>query len=342
VTTPSDSLQCSASEYSSIEPISVSVIISLSPRKKENTMRIATFSRQDQQRVGIVEGDAILDLGEAFQRFAQSAGPTSVLEFIAGGNDTLSEVQTVVERAEALSDEPELWQPVSSVRLFAPIPQPTKNVFCVGRNYKLHIEEGARARGVEPTYPKVPEFFSKPRTAVIGQDDEIRLDPAVTQKLDYEVELAFVIGQTCRDVSAAKASEVIFGYTVLNDISARDLQSAHGQWFKGKGLDTSCPIGPWIVTADEFGSPDGHDITLRVNGESRQSSSTSDMLFDCAAIVESLSKGMTLEPGDIITTGTPSGVALGMVPQLWLKDGDVIEAEIEGIGILRNQVRAVS
>jgi len=304
-------------------------------------MRIATFENQGKPRVGIVEGEAILDLGEAFKRFAQVPGPASVLELIAGGSDMLSQIRTVVETAKAKAEDQELWQPVSRVRLLAPIPRPTKNVFCVGRNYKLHIEEGARARGVEPTYPKVPEFFSKPRTTVIGQDAEIRLDPSVTQKLDYEVELAFVIGRECRDVLAAKASEVIFGYTVLNDVSARDLQSAHGQWFKGKGLDTSCPIGPWIVTADEFGSPTGHNIVLRVNGETRQSSSTSDMVFDCAAIVESLSKGMTLEAGDIITTGTPSGVALGMVPQLWLKDGDVIEAEIEGIGILRNQVRAV-
>jgi 2-keto-4-pentenoate hydratase/2-oxohepta-3-ene-1,7-dioic acid hydratase in catechol pathway len=305
-------------------------------------MRIATFESQGKPRVGIVEGEAVLDLGEAFKRFAQVPGPVSVLELIAGGNDMLSQTQAVVESARTKSEDQELWQPVSSVRLLAPIPQPTKNVFCVGRNYKLHIEEGARARGVEPTYPKVPEFFSKPRTTVIGNDAEIRLDPSVTQKLDYEVELAFVIGREGRDVPAAKASEVIFGFTVLNDVSARDLQSAHGQWFKGKGLDTSCPIGPWIVTADEFGSPSGHNIMLRVNGETRQSSSTSDMLFDCAAIVESLSKGMTLEAGDIVTTGTPSGVALGMVPQLWLKDGDVIEAEIEGIGILRNQVRAVA
>ncbi len=305
-------------------------------------MRIATFASRDKQRVGIVEGDAILDLDEAFNQAAHGPGPASVLDLIAGGDDTLARVRTVVERARDKSGKAGLWQPVGSVRLLAPIPQPTKNVFCVGRNYKLHIEEGARARGVAATYPKVPEFFSKPRTTVIGHDAEIRLDPSVTQKLDYEVELAFVIRQQCRDVPAAKASEVIFGFTVLNDISARDLQSAHGQWFKGKGLDTSCPIGPWIVTSDEFGSPAGHDIKLRVNGETRQSSSTGDMLFDCAAIVESLSKGMTLEAGDIVTTGTPSGVALGMDPQLWLRDGDVIEAEIEGIGVLRNRVRAVS
>lgn len=304
-------------------------------------MRIATFGNLDTPRVGIVEGNSILDLDAAFWRFAQSAGPKSVIDFIAGGADMLSEVRTVIESAKAASDDPRLRQPLSVTRLLAPIPRPTKNVFCVGRNYKLHIEEGARARGVEPTYPKVPEFFSKPRTTVIGQNDDIRFNPGLTQKLDYEVELAFVIGRTCRDVPLAQAKDVIFGYTVLNDITARDLQGAHGQWFKGKGLDTFCPIGPWIVTADEFDGSRGHDIMLQVNGETRQSSSTDDMLFDCARIVESLSAGMTLEAGDIVTTGTPSGVALGMVPPQWLKDGDIIEAEIEGIGILRNQVRAV-
>jgi 2-keto-4-pentenoate hydratase/2-oxohepta-3-ene-1,7-dioic acid hydratase in catechol pathway len=227
------------------------------------------------------------------------------------------------------------------VRLLAPVPEPVKNVFCVGRNYKLHIEEGARARGVPATYPEVPEFFSKPRTTVIGHDGDIRLDPKVTQKLDYEVELAIVVGPGGRDISASSAERHIFGYTILNDVSARDLQQAHGQWFKGKGLDTCGPIGPWIVTADEFGPATGHAIMLRVNGETRQSSNTSDLLFGCETILEHLSRGMTLDAGDIIATGTPSGVALGMVPQAWLRNGDVIEAEIDGIGILRNTVRAL-
>ncbi len=164
----------------------------------------------------------------------------------------------------------------------------------------------------------------------------------MTQKLDYEVELAFVIGPGGRDIKAADAAKHIFGYTVLNDVSARDLQQAHGQWFKGKGLDTCGPIGPWIVTADEFGPASGHAIKLRVNGETRQDSNTSDLLFSVETILEHLSKGMTVDAGDIVCTGTPSGVALGMVPQPWLKGGDVIEAEIEGIGILRNTVRAVS
>ena len=302
-------------------------------------MRIATFDSKDGPRVGIVDGNRILDLAAASASLAGTGGPASVLDLIRGGDAARREAERIFGLAVAAEDASGLFHDLDAVRLLAPIPRPAKNVFCVGRNYKLHIEEGARARGQTPTYPAVPEFFTKPPTAVVGPEADIRLDPAVTAKLDYEVELAFVIGSQCRDVAAERAHEFIFGYTVLNDVTARDLQSAHGQWFKGKGLDASCPIGPWIVTADAFGADAGHGISLRVNGETRQSSTTQDMLFDCAAILASLSAGMTLEPGDIVTTGTPSGVGFGMTPQVFLRDGDVIEAEIEGIGILRNTVR---
>ncbi len=298
-------------------------------------MRIATFLHNGREAVGIVENESILDLVAAL---GGSAAPTSVRDLIAGGDAVLGRLREALASAKKSQDKG-LWRPLSECRLSAPIPRPTKNVFCVGRNYKLHIEEGARARGQQPTYPPVPEFFSKPPTAVIGHEDEVRIGARITQQLDYEVELAIVIGKTCRDVTKSEAAGVVFGYTVLNDVTARDLQRAHGQWFKGKGLDTSCPVGPWIVTADEFGSPSGKRITLRVNGETRQDSNSSDMLFDCDTIIESLSAGLTLEPGDIICTGTPSGVGFGMEPQSFLQDGDVIEAEVEGIGVLRNTVR---
>ena len=168
------------------------------------------------------------------------------------------------------------------------------------------------------------------------------LDRTVTVRFDANTTAGLPWRFTPDQISVtAKLGEVVtVGYTIVNDVSARDLQTRHGQWFKGKGLDTTCPIGPWIVTKDEFGDPSGHRITLRVNGVTRQDSNTADMLFDCAAIVASLSEGLTIEPGDIIATGTPSGVALGMSPQQWLKDSDVIEAEIAGIGVLRNRVRA--
>ena len=277
--------------------------------------------------LGVVDAQrGILDLKKA------GAGlPGDMLSLINGGEAALKAVRKAVESAGS-------WQPYDAKALLAPIPQMRKNVFCVGRNYKLHIEEGARARGVEPTYPKVPEFFSKPPTTVIGPEAPIERHAAHTQQLDYEVELAIVIGKKTRDAKAEQALASVFGYTIVNDVTARDAQRAHGQWFKGKSYDTFCPIGPAIVTADEFGNPSGHRITLRVNGETRQDSNTSDLLFNVAQIIAYLSGALTLEPGDIIATGTPSGVALGMTPQKFLNVGDVIEAEVEGIGILRNKV----
>ncbi|WP_127090811.1 fumarylacetoacetate hydrolase family protein [Aquabacter cavernae] len=297
-------------------------------------MRLATFSRSGVPALGIVKGERLLDLAAA-----APAGtvPESMQATIEGGAAALDALRRLSAGAPDTA-----WLPLAEVTLLAPIPRPSKNVFCVGRNYKAHIEEGARARGVPLVFPTVPEFFSKPPTSVTGHESPIRLDTNLTAQLDYEVELALVIGKTCRDISVDEAMSAVFGYTVLNDVTARDLQKRHHQWFKGKGLDTFCPIGPWIVTADTFGDPSGRRVTLRVNGETRQDSSTADLLFNVATIVSVLSEGLTLEPGDIVATGTPAGVALGMTPQRWLNDGDVVEAEVEGIGILRNTVRALA
>jgi 2-keto-4-pentenoate hydratase/2-oxohepta-3-ene-1,7-dioic acid hydratase in catechol pathway len=304
-------------------------------------MRLVTFGNTAEPMLGIVEQDMLLNVAAAASHFDAISIPGSMLELITSGPVGMSSLRGLLEQAETARTNPSLWMPVSSTTLLAPIPRPAKNVFCVGRNYKLHIEEGARARGVPVVFPTVPEYFSKPPTAVIGPDAYIRLDSRLTQQLDYEVELALIIGRKCRDISVDQAMDAVFGYTVLNDISARDLQKSHNQWFKGKGLDTYCPFGPSVVTADEYGDPSGKRITLRVNGKTRQDSNTRDLLFNCATIVSVLSAGLTLEPGDIIATGTPSGVALGMTPQAWLVDGDVVEAEVEGIGILRNTVRNV-
>lgn len=297
-------------------------------------MKIATITTGSGQRPAVVAEERILDVASAWELAGNGPAPKTVLD-IVGNSTTLAALRQVVEAAGA-----ELWAPLAGAKLLAPIPQPAKNVFCVGRNYKLHIEEGARARNAPVEYPPVPEFFTKPPTAVIGPEAEIRL-PGNTQKLDYEVELAFVVGRTGRNISIEDALGHIFGFTVLNDVTARDLQKAHGQWFKGKALDATCPIGPWIVTADEFDVTRKHRLWLTVNGEKRQDAFISDMVFDCAAILSSLSTGMTVEAGDIIATGTPSGVGLGLNPQIWLKDGDVVEAGIEGIGSIRNTVRAV-
>ena len=206
-----------------------------------------------------------------------------------------------------------------------------KNIFCLGRNYAEHAEE----RGAEA--PRHPIYFTKPPTAVIGPGAGIVCHPA-TQELDYEVELAAVIGTTGRDIPREDALGYVFGYTIINDITARDLQKRHGQWFKGKSLDSFCPMGPALVTADEIPDPQHLAIHLRVNGRVRQSSNTARMIFPVAQCIEVLSIGMTLEPGDLIATGTPSGV--GAAAGSFLKIGDRVEAEVERIGVLANTVVA--
>lgn len=278
----------------------------------------------------LLDGDRVLRLTDAHPALADLV---SALDIVCAGERAVAAAREV-----AANTRTDKTVALEAVKLLAPIPRPRKNIFCVGRNYKEHILESARARGTEPSFPKIPEFFSKPPTAVVGPDAGIERHRSSTAKLDYEVELAVVIGKPTRDASIDKAIGHVFGYTIVNDVSARDAQVAHGQWFKGKSFDTFCPMGPCIVTRDEFGEAGGHRIALRVNGEIRQDSNTRDLLFDVSQIVASLSAAMTLEPGDVIATGTPSGVALGMTPQRWLEVGDLVEAEIEGIGCLRNRV----
>jgi 2-keto-4-pentenoate hydratase/2-oxohepta-3-ene-1,7-dioic acid hydratase in catechol pathway len=232
-------------------------------------------------------------------------------------------------------------QPLASLKLLAPL-APKKNVFCVGRNYLAHAEEGARALGTKLEVSEVPTYFTKAPTAVAGPEQVLELSEA-SQKYDWEAELGVVIGQRCRDLTEAQALSVVFGYTCVNDVSARDLQRAHGgQWFKGKSLDNTCPLGPWIVEAEDIGNPQTLDIKLRVNGVEKQSSNTSLMIFKVASIIANLSQGLTLEPGDVIATGTPDGVGFARTPPEFLKTGDVMEVEIAKIGILRNGVKIVS
>ena len=298
-------------------------------------MKFVTFKSGGEERLGILDDQkGVLDVVKAGKALLGRDLPGSMLSFIAAGESALADARKLLDAREG-------WIALASVKLMVPIPHYKKNVFCVGRNYKLHIEEGARARGVPVSFPPVPEFFSKPPTTVIGNGDDIQWDSRCTQQLDYEIELGIVIGRKTKDISEANAPSAVFGYTIVNDVSAREVQKAHGQWFKGKSFDTFAPIGPCIVTADEFGNPAGHQLVLKVNGEVRQDSNTSDMLFDCQQIVASLSAGLTLEPGDTIATGTPSGVALGMEPQAWLKDGDTVELTITGIGKLTNKVRKI-
>ena len=190
---------------------------------------------------------------------------------------------------------------------------------------------------------EVPVFFTKPPTAVIGPGAAVPIFPHLSTQIDYEVELAVVIGTAGRDIPPERALAHVFGYTIVNDITARDVQRRHGgQYFKGKGLDGSCPMGPWIVTADEIPDPAGLAIRSRVNGELRQDSTTAAMIFDIPTLIASLSAGLTLEPGDVLATGTPSGVGYAMDPPRFLADGDVVACEIEGIGVLENPVRVAA
>lgn len=262
----------------------------------------------------------------------------SLQALIAGGDAALAALAPVVARANGGDAALAVTDPA----LLAPLPRPAKNVFCVGRNYAEHIAEGARAQNTTIAVTEVPVYFTKPRTAVIGPGADVLIFPHVSTQIDYEVELAVVIGAAGRDIPKDRAFDHIWGYTILNDVTARDVQRRHGgQYFKGKGLDTSCPLGPVVVTKDEIADPQNLDLRCLVNGEVRQSSNTAKMIFDIPTLIASLSEGITLEPGDILATGTPSGVGYAMVPPGFLKPGDEVVCEIEGIGRLANPVRAV-
>jgi 2-keto-4-pentenoate hydratase/2-oxohepta-3-ene-1,7-dioic acid hydratase in catechol pathway len=228
--------------------------------------------------------------------------------------------------------------PLHHTRLDAPV-HPLRNIFCVGRNYLEHAKEGAAIFGKELKLPDVPTFFTKATpTTIAAHEQTLKLEARVSSEYDFEAELAVIIGTACKDVREADAMSVIFGYTAFNDVTARDLQRAHLQWFKGKSLDECSPYGPTIVSADEVGDPHTLEIMFRLNGVEKQHSNTSQMMFKIPRLIAELSKGMTLLPGDIIATGTPSGVGFARTPPEFLRDGDVMEVEIEKVGILRNTV----
>ena len=271
-------------------------------------MKIVTFSAADGTRPGLLRDDgSVVDIDATLGK--RGLTPCrSVLGLIDGGAGILAAL------AE-LSDAPDaVIVPAAKAMLVAPIPRPRKNVFCVGRNYKEHVAEAAEARGRDMKLPAAPQYFSKPPTTVIGPDADIPLHADITSNLDYEVELAVVIGKRGVDIPRGRALDYVFGYTIIDDITARELQRRHDQWFKGKGLDKSCPMGPYIVPAGEVPDPQALDIWLTVNGEVRQKSNTRMMIFPLDELIATLSQGLTLEPGDIIATGTPSGVGFAMKP----------------------------
>jgi 2-keto-4-pentenoate hydratase/2-oxohepta-3-ene-1,7-dioic acid hydratase in catechol pathway len=281
-------------------------------------------------RSGAVEGVGVLDADRGSVRSLEYEGrPASHLLPLLEAWDP--------DAARAVGED----IPVSSVELLAPIPRPARNVFCVGKNYYEHSAEfassGYDATDQGESIPKLPIFFTKPSTTVIGPGALIDPHHGLTTSLDYEAEITVIIGRGGRAIPRERAMEHVWGYTLINDVTARDLQRDHRQWFLGKSLDTFCPMGPWAVSADELA---GTDVVVEalVNGELRQHASIRDLIFDIPTLISTLSAGLTLEPGDLIATGTPAGVGLGFDPPRFLQSGDVVCVRATGLGELTNSV----
>jgi 2-keto-4-pentenoate hydratase/2-oxohepta-3-ene-1,7-dioic acid hydratase in catechol pathway len=286
-------------------------------------MRIATFEHMGRRRVGIVSGD-----GESVQplQMPQAAADLGVLALV---QDAAAGRPMPPAEGSAM--------PIDAVTLEAPIPQPRRNLFCVGRNYHEHAKElsGSVFKDSSASTAAWPIVFTKVPECVIATGRPVQLPVQVSEQIDYEAELAVVIGKGGRNIRREDAMGHVYGYTIVNDVTARDVQMRHQQWDLGKSFDTFCPMGPWLVTADEL---DGQVTRVRcwVNGELRQDARTTDLIFDIPSLIETCSRGITLLPGDIIATGTPSGVGMGMKPPAFLKPGDTVRIEIDGIGVLEN------
>jgi 2-keto-4-pentenoate hydratase/2-oxohepta-3-ene-1,7-dioic acid hydratase in catechol pathway len=313
------------------------------PKGVAGPLRLVTFSpgKKGALRVGAVTAaDRVVDLGAVARRkgIRLAFDPSRMLSLIESGKRGLSQVRLLLALAG------DAGAPLDAVRLAAPIPDPIRNVHCVGWNYLEHFEEGKALRdpSAAQALPEHPVFFTKATGAVNGPYDPIPYDPKVSTLIDWETELAVIVGKRGKNVPEEQGMDYVFGFSVLNDTSARDIQQKKhgGQWFKGKGLDGHAPMGPWIVTADGFAHEDLKVVT-RVNGVVKQEGSTRQMYFKVPRLVAELSLGMTIHPGDILSTGTPPGIGHARKPPQYLVPGDVMESEIEGIGTLRNPIRAV-
>ena len=287
-------------------------------------MRVASYRAGKETSWGVVVGDRVSDASQL------NGSPDSVRELLESAD--------VSRWLDALAGPAARTFSLADVHLQAPL-QPRQDLIALGLNYKTHVAETTGATK-QAAPPKQPILFGKAATSVIGPDADIVIDPRVTTQVDWEVELAVVMGRAGRDIHPDRALHHIFGYTVANDVSARDLQFLDGgQWYRGKSLDTFCPLGPWIVTTDELAGARGLRLTLRVNGVTKQDASTDDLIFPIPEIIASASSGRTLYPGDVILTGTPGGVGFTRTPPEFLRGGDVVEAEIERIGVVRSRVR---
>ncbi len=300
-------------------------------------MRLVTYRTEVAAagRLGAIVGDLVVDLFEFGMAIGQPL-PDSMLDFIDMGPQA---VKLTSQLLADYADELPLGVavPLANVKLLAPIPRPRKNIFGIGLNYVEHVAESSRTLDTSAELPKEPVIFSKPPTTIIGPDDAIEHNKNITQQMDWEVELAVIMGTRAKRVSKEDALKYVFGYSVMIDVSARDCRRA-GQWIYSKGQDTYAPFGPVIVTADEMTDPHNLNLSLTLNGVTKQSSNTKHLLFDINYLISDISAGITLEPGDIIASGTPEGVGAGRTPQEWMWPGDVVEATVEGIGSLRHSI----
>lgn len=294
-------------------------------------MKFVTARLHDDEFIGMIQGEKAIHINKIAKELFQTDIPTNMISFIEHFHYFEHIIKEIIEEKghDAFSYS------IEETEILAPIPRPSKNVFCVGKNYRDHAIE----MGSEQDIPTNLMMFSKAPTAVVGPDAPILRHEDVTDELDYEGELAVIIGKKGKSISKDDAFHHVFGYTILNDITARDLQSKHKQFLIGKSLDTSCPMGPFIVHKSEIENAANLHIETRVNGEIRQDGNTEQFIFPIEEIIATLSKGTTLEPGDIIATGTPAGVGKGFNPPKFLSSGDIIEITVEGIGTLRNKVQ---
>jgi 2-keto-4-pentenoate hydratase/2-oxohepta-3-ene-1,7-dioic acid hydratase in catechol pathway len=300
-------------------------------------MKLVTYRSNpvSEARLGIVHGDLIIDM----QKLGQACHlnlPSSMLEFIDLGRVAVDMVEDILKSINARTLVGNSL-PFSNAKILAPIPVPRKNIVCIGLNYVEHLEESSRVHKKTVELPTKCILFTKPPTCVIGNGDAIEHNENVTKQLDFEGELGVIMGKRAKNVRKENALDYVFGYTIINDISARDCHR-NAQWTVNKGQDTFAPMGPVVVTANELTDPHNLNLRTTVNGVEKQNSNTKYMLFNINAQIEDISEVMTLEAGDIIATGTPSGVGLGRDPQEWMWAGDVVEVTVEGIGTLRNPI----
>ena len=305
-------------------------------------MKLLMFKDGSGRRLGVVRGDQldeVVDLSALTSALGSQELPADLIGLIDAGGETMNRVRELVSSRKATGGPP-VVRVLKELTLLPPLDPPRGDVLAIGRNYEKHAAESARAWGEQV---KPPTVFTKAQTSVTGPFDDIVIDPRVSEKIDWEVELGVVIGRKGANIKADEAMNHVFGYTVINDVSARDIQNNwRGQFFKGKSLDASSPVGPWVVTADEIPDPQALRVSLRVNGEVKQDGNTGDMIYPVSQLIVWLSVGMTLRPGSLIASGTPDGVGFARTPPEFLKPGDLMETEVEGIGQLRNRMVAAA